>query len=70
MNIENNKPAIMTVRDFLKNILDGKTKKKKIKIRYGSRYYTFYTEDFEFIKDTNGTGLVIGNILNDEIEVL
>lgn len=70
MNIENNKPAIMTVRDFLKNILDGKTKKKKIKIRYGSGYYTFYTEDFEFIKDTNGTGLVIGNILNDNIEVL
>lgn len=60
----------MTVRDFLKNILDGKTRKKKIQIRYGAGYYTFYVEDFEFINDTNGTGLVIGNILNDEIEVL
>ena len=60
----------MTVRDFLKNILDGKTRKKKIKIRYGAGYYTFYVEDFEFINNTNGTGLVIGNRLNDEIEVL
>ena len=60
----------MTVREFLKNILDGKTRKRKIKIRYGAGYYTFYVEDFEFINNTNGTGLVIGNILNDEIEVL
>lgn len=60
----------MTVRDFLKNILDGKTRKKKIKIRYGAGYYTFYVEDFEFIKDCSGTGLVIGNILNHEIEIL
>ena len=60
----------MTVRDFLKNVLDGKTRKKKIKIRYGAGYYTFYVEDFEFIKDCSGTGLVIGNILNHEIEIL
>ena len=61
---------IKTVREFLIDILRNKTRKKKIKIRYGAGYYTFYTEDFEFIKDTNGTGLVIGNILNDNIEVL
>ena len=30
----------------------------------------FYVEDFEFINNTNGTGLVIGKILDDEIEVL
>lgn len=60
----------MTVRNFLKNILDGKTRRKKIQIRYDSRKYTFYVEDFEFINNTNGTGLVIGKILNDEIEVL
>ena len=61
---------IKTVREFLIDILSNKTRKKKIKIRYGAGYYTFYVEDFEFIKDTNGTGLVIGNILNDNIEVL
>ena len=60
----------MTVRDFLKDILNNKTRKKKYQIRYGAGYYTFYVEDFEFIKDTNGTGLVIGKILDDEIEVL
>ena len=60
----------MTVRDFLNNILNIRTKKKKYQIRYGAGYYTFYVEDFEFIKDTNGTGLVIGKILDDEIEVL
>lgn len=60
----------MTVRDFLKNILDGKTRKKKIKIRYGAGYYTFYVEDFKFIKDCSGTGLVIGKILDEGIEVL
>ena len=60
----------MTVRDFLKDILNKKTRKKKIQIRYGSGYYTFYVEDFEFVKDTNGTRLRIGKILNDEIEVL
>lgn len=60
----------MTVRNFLKNILDGKTRRKKIQIRYDSRKYTFYVEDFEFINNTNGTGLVIGKILDDEIEVL
>ena len=61
---------IKTVREFLIDILSNKTRKKKIKIRYGAGYYTFYVEDFEFINNTNGTGLVIGNILNDEIEVL
>lgn len=60
----------MTVRDFLKDILNNKTRKRKIQIRYGSGYYTFYVEDFEFIKDTNGTGLIIGKILDEEIEVL
>lgn len=60
----------MTVRDFLKDILNNKTRKKKYQIRYGSGYYTFYVEDFEFVKDTNGTRLRIGKILNDEIEVL
>ena len=60
----------MTVRDFLKDILNKKTRKKKIQIRYGAGRYTFYVEDFEFINNTNGTGLVIGNILDDEIEVL
>ena len=60
----------MTVRDFLKDILNKKTRKKKYQIRYGAGYYTFYVEDFEFINNTNGTGLVIGNILDDEIEVL
>ena len=59
----------MTVRDFLKDILNKKTRKKKIQIRYGSGYYTFFVEDFKFIKNTNGTGLVIGKILDDEIEV-
>lgn len=60
----------MTVREFLKDILNKKTRKKKIQIRYGAGYYTFYVEDFEFINNTNGTGLVIGKILDDEIEVL
>ena len=60
----------MTVRDFLKDILNKKTRKKKIQIRYGARSYTFYVEDFEFINNTNGTGLVIGKILDNEIEVL
>lgn len=61
---------IKTVREFLIDILNKKTRKKKIKIRYGSGYYTFYVEDFEFIKDCSGTGLVIGKILDEEIEVL
>ena len=60
----------MTVRDFLKDILNKKTRKKKIQIRYGAGRYTFYVEDFEFINNTNGTGLVIGKILDDEIEVV
>ena len=60
----------MTVRDFLKDISNKKTRKKKIQIRYGSGYYNFYVEDFEFIKDTNGTRLRIGKILDDEIEVV
>ena len=60
----------MTVRDFLKDILNNKTRKKKYQIRYGAGYYTFYVEDFEFVKDTNGTRLRIGKILSDEIEVL
>ena len=59
-----------TVREFLIEILSNKTRKKKIQIRYGAGYYTFYVEDFEFINNTNGTGLVIGNILDHEIEVL
>lgn len=61
---------IKTVREFLIDILSSKTRKKKIKIRYGAGYYTFYVEDFEFIKDCSGTRLVIGNILDEEIEVL
>ena len=61
---------IKTVREFLIDILSNKTRKKKIKIRYGAGYYTFYVEDFEFINNTHGTGLVIGNILDHEIEVL
>lgn len=61
---------IKTVREFLIDILSNKTRKKKIKIRYGSGYYTFYVKDFKFIKDCNGTGLVIGKILDEEIEVL
>ena len=60
----------MTVRDFLNNILNTRTRKKKYQIRYGAGYYTFYVEDFKFINDANGTGLVIGKILDDEIEVL
>ena len=60
----------MTVRDFLNNILNTRTKKKKYQIRYGAGYYTFYVEDFKFINDTNGTGLVICKILDNEIEVL
>ena len=61
---------IKTVREFLIDILSSKTRKKKIQIRYGAGYYTFYVEDFKFIKDCSGTGLVIGNILNHEIEIL
>ena len=60
----------MTVRDFLNNISNTRTRKKKYQIRYGAGYYTFYVEDFKFINDANGTGLVIGKILDDEIEVL
>lgn len=60
---------IKTVREFLIDILNKKTRKKKIQIRYGAGRYTFYVEDFEFINNTNGTGLVIGKILDDEIEV-
>lgn len=61
---------IKTVREFLIDILSSKIRKKKIKIRYGAGYYTFYVEDFEFIKDCSGTGLVIGKILDEGIEVL
>lgn len=60
---------IMTVRQFLIDILSNKTRKKKIQIRYGAGYYTFYVEDFKFIKDCSGTGLVIGKILDEGIEV-
>ena len=66
----NKKENVKTVREFLINILNKKTRKKKFKIRYGAGYYTFYVEDFKFIKDCSGTGLVIGKILDDEIEVL
>ena len=65
-----NEKNIKTVREFLIDVLINKIRKKKIKIRYGAGYYTFYVEDFEFIKDCSGTGLVIGNILNHEIEIL
>lgn len=58
----------MTVRDFLKEILD-KTITKDTQIRYESGYYTFYLENFKFINNTNGTGLVIINIIDEEIEV-
>lgn len=61
---------IKTVKEFLIDILSKKIKKKKIQIKYGAEYYTFYVEDFKFIKDCSGTGLVIGKILDDEIEVL
>lgn len=61
---------IKTVREFLIDILSKKIKKKKIQIKYGSGYYTFYVEDFKFIKDCSRTGLVIGKILDDEIEIL
>lgn len=64
------KGQIMTVRDFLKEILNKKTRKKKIEVRYEAGYYTFYVEDFKFIKNSNGTGLVIGKVLDEEIEVL
>lgn len=63
------KEQIMTVREFLKEILDKKTRKKKIKIRYEAGYYTFYVEDFEFINHS-GIRLRIGKILDNEIEVL
>lgn len=68
-SVKEEKSEIKTVRDFLINILNKKTRKKKIQIRYGAGYYTFYVEDFTFIKNTSGTGLVIGKILNDEIEI-
>lgn len=61
---------IKTVREFLIDILSKKIKKKKIQIKYEAGYYTFYVEDFKFIKDCSGTGLVIGKILDDEIEIL
>ena len=65
-----NEKNIKTVREFLIDILSSKTRKKKIQIRYGAGSYTFYVEDFEFIKDSSGTGLVIGNILHHEIVIL
>lgn len=58
----------MKVKNFLKEVLDEQIT-KDTQIRYGAGYYTFYIEDFEFINNTNGTGLVIIKILNDEIEV-
>lgn len=58
----------MKVRDFLKEVLD-KTITKNTQIRYECGYYTFYIESFKFIKNTNGTGLVIINVLDEEIEV-
>lgn len=60
----------MTVRNFLKDILDKKTRNKKIQIKYDAGYYTFYVEDFKFINNANGIGLVTGRILDDEIEVV
>lgn len=58
----------MTVKDFLKDVLD-----KKIiadtQIKYGSSYYTFYLDNFRFINNFNGTGLNIIKILDEKIEV-
>lgn len=58
----------MKVKNFLKEVLDEKIT-QNTQIRYGAGYYTFYIEDFKFINNANGTGLVIVKILNDEIEV-
>lgn len=58
----------MTVKDFLKDVLD-----KKIitdtQIKYESSYYTFYLDNFRFINNFNGTGLNIIKILDEKIEV-
>ena len=61
---------IKTVRQFLIDILTNKTRKKKIQIKYEAGYYTFYVDDFKIIKNSNGTGLVIGKILDHKIEIL
>lgn len=58
----------MTVSEFLKNVLD-KNITKDTQIKYDGAYYTFYTENFKFIKNTSGISLIIINILDDEIEV-
>ena len=59
----------MKVKDFLKDVLDEKVI-SDTQIIYGASFYTFYIEDFKFINNTNGTGLIITKILNEEIEVL
>lgn len=58
----------MTVKDFLKEILD-KTITEDTQIRYRGSYYTFYIESFKFIKNSSGTGLVINKVLDDKMEV-
>ncbi len=58
----------MKVKNFLKEVLDEKIT-KDTQIRYGAGYYTFYIENFKFINNSNGIGLITIKILNDEIEV-
>ena len=58
----------MKVKEFLKDVLDENVI-DDTQIKYGASYYTFYIEDFKFINNTNGTGLIITKILNEEIEV-
>ena len=58
----------MTVKDFLKDVLDKKIT-TDTQIKYESGYYTFYLDNFRFINNFNGTGLNIINILEDKIEV-
>lgn len=63
------KTKVMKVKKFIKLIADEAIT-GNVNILYRNQYYTFYIEDFKFINISNGTGLVIVNILNDEIEIL
>lgn len=62
---------MVTVKEFLIEILNGNVKEKEIKIRYETDYYTFVVQDLIFVPDFDGQPkLYLEDIINEEIEVL
>lgn len=57
-----------TLLEIIEEIAKGKIKTDLyLHYEYGL-YYTFYIEDFKLIAD-NGTGLIIGKVLNDKFKL-